>query len=83
MYKEKIRESLDKLGANYKLLEKKKKISVKIAKFLNFDGKSLLGWFQGKWNLVHVRLAVGLYWLIQEIKICKKRLNLKIKFREL
>ena len=33
MYKEKeIRESLDKLGANYKLLEKK--ISVKIAKFL-------------------------------------------------
>ena len=38
MYKEKeIRESLDKLGANYKLL--KKKISVKIAKFLA-DGKS-------------------------------------------
>ena len=44
MYKEKeIRESLDKLGANYKLLEK---ISVKIAK-ISVDGKAV-GWFQGR-----------------------------------
>ena len=80
MYKEKeIRESLDKLGANYKLLEKKK-ISVKIAKFLA-DGKAV-GWFQGRMEFGPRALGGRSILADPRNKNMQKQLNLKIKFRE-
>jgi len=77
--KNSVKDELEKLGANYKILEKKKMIK-SVAKMIS-KGKAI-GWFQGKMEFGPRALGCRSIIADPRNKIMQKQLNLKIKFRE-
>ena len=77
--KNSVKDELEKLGANYKILEKKKMIK-SVAKMIS-KGKAI-GWFQGKMEFGPRALGSRSIIADPRNKIMQKQLNLKIKFRE-
>ncbi len=74
-----IKNELQKLGANYKLLEKKKMLE-SVAKMIA-NGKAI-GWFQGRMEFGPRALGARSILADPRNKLMQKQLNLKIKFRE-
>ena len=77
--KNSVKDELEKLGANYKILEKKKMIK-SVAKMIS-KGKAI-GWFQGKMEFGP--RALGNRSIIADPRSInmQKNLNLKVKYRE-
>ena len=77
--KNSIKNELQKLGANYKFLEKKQMLK-SVAKMIA-KGKAI-GWFQGRMEFGPRALGSRSILADPRNKLMQKQLNLKIKFRE-
>ncbi len=74
-----IKSYLEKIGANFKILEKRKMLRT-VAKMIS-EGKAI-GWFQGKMEFGPRALGSRSILADPRNKLMQKQLNLKIKFRE-
>ncbi len=74
-----IKSYLEKIGANFKILEKRKMLRT-VAKMIS-KGKAI-GWFQGKMEFGPRALGSRSILADPRNKLMQKQLNLKIKFRE-
>ena len=74
-----IKDELEKNGAHFKILEKKKMLRT-VAKMIS-QGKAI-GWFQGKMEFGPRALGSRSILADPRNKLMQKQLNLKIKFRE-
>ena len=77
--KNSVKNELESLGANYRIIEKKKMIK-SVAKMIS-RGKAI-GWFQGKMEFGPRALGSRSILADPRNKMMQKQLNLKIKFRE-
>ena len=74
-----IKGELEKIGAHFKILEKRKMLRT-VAKMIS-QGKAI-GWFQGKMEFGPRALGCRSILADPRNKLMQKQLNLKIKFRE-